>query len=225
MLESNLSMKAPHLILASNSPRRRQLIELLGLPFIVCPANVDETQLPGEDPEAYVTRLALSKAKLAAKDQVGLVIASDTIVIDGAQVLGKPENENAAKEMLTSLRGRQHAVYSAVALIEADEHCVIVILCKTDVTMRQYADEEMNAYIASGDPFDKAGGYAIQSLSFHPVEKIQGCYANVMGLPLCHILRTLRRLDIEVTENVPQRCQKALNIQCPVYEDILSYNE
>ncbi len=225
MLESNLSMKAPHLILASNSPRRRQLIELLGLPFVVCPANVDETQLPGEDPEAYVTRLALSKAKLAAKDQAGLVVASDTIVIDRTQVLGKPENENAAKEMLTSLQGRQHAVYSAVALIESDEHCVIVILCKTDVTMRQYTDEEMDAYIASGDPFDKAGGYAIQSLSFHPVEKIQGCYANVMGLPLCHILRTLRRLDIEVTENVPQRCQKTLNIQCPVYEDILSYNE
>lgn len=200
------------------------MIELLGLPFEVCPANVDETQLEGEDPESFVTRLALSKAKMAARYHTGLIVASDTIVIDGGKVLGKPYDEKDASDMLTSLRGKQHSVYSAVALIESDNHCVIVILCKTDVTMRQFSDDEMLAYIASGDPFDKAGGYAIQSVAFHPVDSIKGCYANVMGLPLCHILRTLRRLDIEVTQDVPMLCQQTLGIKCPVFEDILSYN-
>lgn len=223
MLESQIDMKAPMLILASNSPRRQQLIQLLGLPYEVHPVDVDESRCLSEDAESYVERLALSKANAAAAQYNGLILGVDTIVVDGKSVLGKPVDADESQAMLSALRGRQHQVYSALALIHAD--IKLVVLCHTAVSMRQYSDAEIAAYVASGDPMDKAGAYAIQNLDFNPVEKVVGCYASVMGLPLCHLTRTLRRLDIIAPADVPNACQETLGIHCPVYASILGYWE
>ena len=208
-------------ILASNSPRRRQLLGLTGLDFQVLPADVDETPHTGEFAADYVQRLAAGKAR-AIGTQVDvdvLVIAADTTVVDGNQILGKPVDNEDAERMLRQLRGRSHQVYTSVAVRKADE--LLVDCCSTDVPMRNYSDAEMQAYIESGDPLDKAGAYAIQHAGFHPVEHLQGCYANVVGLPLCHLVRTLRNFDIDLVPDVPAGCQIALGYQCPIYEAVL----
>ena len=218
MIESAGNMM---LILASNSPRRRELVGVLGLDFVVIPAEVDETPLPAELPRDYVVRLAATKALWVKQREPegALVLAADTTVVDGNQILGKPvDNEDAAR-MLQQLRGRSHQVYTAIAVLQAGK--LLVECCGTDVPMREYSDAEMRAYIESGDPLDKAGAYAIQHPGFHPVDHLQGCYANVVGLPLCHLVRTLQKLDIKLTADVPQGCQFTLGYDCPVYEAIL----
>ena len=210
-----------NVILASNSPRRRQLLGLTGLDFQVLPADVDETPLEGESAPDYVQRVAASKAQ-AISAQAGsetLIIAADTTVVDGNQILGKPvDNEDAAR-MLWQLRGRSHQVYTAIAVLRDGD--LLVECCGTDVPMRDYSTAEMQTYIESGDPLDKAGAYAIQHPGFHPVDNLQGCYANVVGLPLCHLVRTLRKNDIELTVDVPQGCQSTLGYECPIYEAVL----
>ena len=210
-----------NLILASNSPRRRQLLGLTGLDFSVHPADVDETPLDAEPANVYVQRLAASKARVVGAQATldSLVIAADTTVVDGNQILGKPvDNEDAAR-MLRQLRGRTHQVYTAIAVLRNTE--LMVECCCTDVPMRHYSDAEMQAYIESGDPLDKAGAYAIQHPGFHPVENLQGCYANVVGLPLCHLVRALRKFDIELASGLPSACQSTLGYECPIYEALL----
>lgn len=209
------------IILASNSPRRRQLLALTGLKFEVLPADVDETPLEGEPAARYVQRLAASKAQVVS-DRVGpeaLVIAADTTVVDGNQILGKPVDKQDAGRMLRQLRGRSHQVYTAVALLQNGN--LLVECCGTAVPMREYSQAEMRAYIDSGDPLDKAGAYAIQHAGFHPVESLQGCYANVVGLPLCHLLRALRKLSFEPGADIPADCQLAFDYACPIYEAVL----
>jgi septum formation protein len=216
------------LILASNSPRRKQLLSLCGWEFVTSPAEVDERPLPGEEPTAYVLRLAETKARAAVPDmqpQV-LVIAADTTVADtalgeGTSILGKPLNEADARQMLQRLRGRVHQVYTAIAVMHPAEERLLTDLCVTDVLMRRYSDEEIEAYIASGDPMDKAGAYAIQNSGFHPVEHPQGCFANVMGLPLCHLVRVLHEAGVSPQADVPKACQAALAYDCPVFDRIL----
>ena len=208
-------------ILASNSPRRRQLLGLTGLVFQVLPADVDEMPIDGESAPHYVQRLAASKAQAIAAqvDPETLIIAADTTVVDGNQILGKPvDNEDAAR-MLQQLRGCNHQVYTAIALLRNGE--LLVECCGTDVPMRNYSDAEMQVYIESGDPLDKAGAYAIQHPGFHPVDNLQGCYANVVGLPLCHLVRALRKLSIKLTDSVYLSCQSALGYECPIYEAVL----
>lgn len=222
MLESAVGMNPLLLILASNSPRRRQLIQLLGIPFEVHPANVDESQLNGENAEDYVRRLARSKAEAAAEKHDDLVVAADTIVVDGEAVLGKPTDETDAYAMLSRLRSRQHQVFSAFALYKGTSLLAPVEVCKTDVLMRGYSDTEMEEYIISGDPLDKAGAYGIQHPGFKPVASLNGCYASVMGLPLCHLTCTLLRYGIAITADVPARCQAMLDYCCPVYGAILA---
>ncbi|HPH96437.1 MAG TPA: Maf family protein [Anaerolineaceae bacterium] len=210
------------LILASNSPRRAQLLGLTGLRFIIRPANIDESRLPGEHPAPHVLRLAGEKARAAAAGADGpLVLASDTIVVDGEDILGKPRGAQDARRMLMQLRGRTHQVFTAVAISDPATHREQVDLCVTDVPMRFYSDAEMDAYIASGDPFDKAGAYAIQHAGFHPVEKMTGCFASVMGLPLCHVLRLLQAFGLAAGSDVPAACQQTLAYDCPVYQAIL----
>ena len=218
------------IILASNSPRRKELLTLLGLPFRACPAEIDESALPGETPRAYVLRLAEGKARAVADRgavaQVttgSLVIAADTTVADGSDILGKPEDEQQAMEMLTRLRGHLHQVYTAVAVLRAADGMLLLDTCATDVPMREYSQAEIATYVATGDPLDKAGAYAIQHDGFHPVEHLEGCYANVVGLPLCHLTRLLRKLNVEPQENVPAACQAALQYNCPIFGEIL-YN-
>jgi len=208
-------------ILASNSPRRRQLLGLTKLDFQVLPADVDETPLAGEPASAYVQRLAANKAFTVSAqiNSDALVIAADTTVVDGNLILGKPVDNKDAKQMLRQLRGRSHHVYTAIAVKKDGES--LVECCDTEVPMREYSDSEMNAYIKSGDPLDKAGAYAIQHGGFHPVDHLQGCYANVVGLPLCHLVRTLRKIHIDLEADVPSQCQSSLGYECPIYEAVL----
>jgi septum formation protein len=211
------------LILASNSPRRRQLLALLGWDFQVVPAEVDESTREGESPSDYVRRLAESKARVvsakAASDTI--IIAADTTVVDGDEILGKPVDSPDAERMLRQLRGRNHQVLSALAVIRVADEALCVDCCVTDVPMRDYDNAEIQAYIASGDPMDKAGAYAIQHAGFHPVESLVECYANVVGLPLCHLTRTMRKLSIVSDEHVPAVCQSALGYSCPIFETVL----
>jgi len=204
------------LILASNSPRRRHLLGLLGWDFRVVPADVDESLVPGESPSKYVLRLAESKAR-AVGDLAGaaaVVVAADTTVVDGDEILGKPVDAADAERMLRQLRSRVHQVLTAVAVMRSADGALLTDLCVTDVPMRDYTNEEMLAYIASGDPLDKAGAYAIQHTGFHPAENLQGCYANVVGLPLCYLVRIFRELGLPSDAGVPQVCQAVFGYQC-----------
>jgi MAF protein len=213
-----------YILLASNSPRRRELLSLSGWQFKVHPAQVDETPYPDEQGEAYVLRLSETKARAVAPQagEARLVAAADTTVVLRGEIMGKPQDDSEALAMLHRLRAGVHQVYTAVAVIDVQTGELLSDLCCTDVPMRDYQDEEMQAYVASGDPLDKAGAYAIQHAGFHPVENMQGCFANVMGLPLCHLTRTLRKLGIHPPQDVPQACQAHLDYACPVFEDILS---
>lgn len=209
------------LILASNSPRRIELLVLLGLSFTVNPADIDEGLGVGETPPAYVRRLALGKAHNIAQDQPGLVIAADTIVVDGETLLGKPADPAEAHRMLQQLRGRDHQVFTAIAILAPHHGQSFSAVCVTDVPMRAYTDAEIDAYVSTGDPLDKAGAYGIQNAAFHPVEGLQGCFASVMGLPLCHLAVGLGTFGVDVTRGLPARCQAYLDYRCPVYDAIL----
>ena len=219
------------LILASNSPRRKQLLALTDLKFIVSAADVDESQYENELPADYVLRLAKKKARAMSHqaDAGQIILASDTTVVDGEQILGKPKDNEEAVTMLTRLRGRTHQVYTGIALLRVSDDFLLTDLCITDVPMRSYSDEEIHSYVASGDPLDKAGAYAIQHPEFSPVAMplnghvgMEGCYASVMGLPLCHVTRLLRRMDVHLEADVPSNCQEFLEYDCPVFESILN---
>jgi MAF protein len=212
------------LILASNSPRRRQLFALGNWDFTVITADVDETPLAGESPGEYVVRLAKAKA-LAIQPRAepeAVIIGADTTVVHENSILGKPVDEADAEWMLKQLRGRTHQVYTALALFDLRGGQTLTEICVTDVPMRNYSDDEIKAYIRSGDPMDKAGAYAIQHPEFQPVASMQGCYASVMGLPLCHLVRALRRFDIFPAGDAPSACQTFLNYDCKVSSAILS---
>jgi len=214
--------------LASNSPRRRELLALTGWEYSIQSAQIDETPLRDEDGAGYVRRLANSKALAAANqlDGDGIIIAADTTVVDlqpdGKSILlGKPRDPDDAREILWSLRGHSHEVHTAITILSKPEGKRICDMCTTQVPMREYTAQEVDDYVASGDSLDKAGAYAIQHAGFHPVEKLDGFYANVMGLPLCHLTRSVSKLGITPLSDVPQACQNALDYQCPVYSQIL----
>jgi len=181
-------MNVPPIVLASNSPRRREILAWTGLEFSTYPADIDEARDENEPAQEYALRVAHKKAKASAPYAPfnGLVVAADTIVEDGANLLGKPTDRQAAKEMLLRLRGKIHQVHSAVVVSVPSKGVLQQVLCSTDVHMRKYSEEELENYLNSGDPMDKAGAYAIQHPEFRPVIKFAGCYASVMGFPLCH---------------------------------------
>jgi len=212
-----------NLILASNSPRRHQLIALAGWDFIVSVADIDESEQENESPAKYVLRLAETKARTIANRTASgdIILAADTTVVDGNNILGKPQDNHEAVHMLTRLRGRTHQVYTGVALLRKADDSLLTELCVTDVPMRNYSDEEIHAYVATGDPLDKAGAYAIQHSGFSPVANMEGCYASVMGLPLCHIVRMMRTLGVQPNADVPLNCQKLLEYDCPVFDQYL----
>jgi septum formation protein len=215
--------KTPTLILASNSPRRRELLSLGGWVFHLEVADINEDVRPGEEPAAYVERLAREKARaVLPRSKPGQVIlGADTTVVLDDEILGKPADAAEARTMLTRLRGREHQVYTGVAVLRASDQSLLSEVCLTDVPMRAYTDAEMDAYIASGDPLDKAGAYGIQNPDFQPVVDMRGCYASVMGLPLCHLTVLLGQLDIRPQADIPKNCQAALNYDCPVFRAIL----
>jgi len=212
------------IVLASNSPRRRQLLSLGNWKFTVAVSDVDETQQAGESPKDYVLRLAQAKALAVVEKTQGedvIIIGSDTTVVDADSILGKPTNGEDAARMLTQLRGHTHQVYTGVAFYRVHDGKILTELCVTDVPMRAYSDDEIAAYVQTGDPLDKAGAYAIQHPNFQPVESMRGCYASVMGLPMCHVTRALRALDVHPSANVPTACRKLLSYECPVSSAIL----
>ena len=215
------------LVLASSSPRRKELLALGGWMFTIAPAEIDETPLPEEEPRQYVLRMAENKARVVSTRQSSdvLVIGADTIVVDSSQnkeqILGKPTDAAEATTMLRQLRGHQHLVHTAIAILRSSDSRLLTDCCTTQVPMREYNDQEIDAYVSTGDPFDKAGAYAIQHVDFNPVVNLQGCYANVVGLPLCHLTRTLRKLGIQPAADVPGACQAALGYRCPVFQQIL----
>jgi len=157
--------------------------------------------------------------RLAAPGQV--VLAADTTVAYGPGILGKPVDAAEAIQMLVRLRGKVHQVYTAVAVFDPFAGRLLRDLCTSQVPMRRYTEDEVRSYAASGDPLDKAGAYAIQHPGFHPVERFSGCFASVMGLPLCHVSRTLQKFGLTPARDVPLACQEHLDYHCPVYQAIL----
>jgi MAF protein len=211
------------IVLASTSPRRRQLLALGNWKFTVDVLDVDESQQADESPRDYVLRLAQAKALAVAKKvhSENIIIGSDTAVVDGNSILGKPKDREDAARMLKQLRGHTHQVYTGVAFYRVSDGKMLTELCVTDVPMRAYSDDEIAAYVQTGDPLDKAGAYAIQHPNFQPVESMSGCYASVMGLPMCHVVRALRTMNVDSATEVPMACQNLLNYDCPVSSAIL----
>jgi septum formation protein len=200
----------PRLILASASPRRRQILGILRIPFEAIEVDVDETPRPGESPEALARRLALVKAEAgSARHPEALVLGADTVVEIDGQSLGKPRNAAEAIEMLRRLRGRGHWVNTALALVSSQK-AAWSRMATTEVWMRSYTDAEIEEYVTSGDPFDKAGSYAIQHPTFRPVERIAGCFLNVVGLPLPAVVDLLRSAGISAATN-----HAGLEAACP----------
>jgi septum formation protein len=183
--------------LASASPRRRQLLELIGVPHVVTPADIDETPRAGERGPDYVGRLAQDKARAVHRGHAQLpVLAADTTVCVDAAILEKPRDEADCLRMLGLLSGRAHRVYTGVCVIVASSSNVDVV--ETEVVFRAIRREEMQAYWASGEPQGKAGAYAIQGFGAVFAERISGSYTNVMGLPLFETAELLRRAGVPV---------------------------
>ena len=200
---------SPDVVLASASPRRRELLLALGLDFESASSSADEVIESSDQPATVAERLALAKARaVAASHSDKAVIGADTIVVLDGVVLGKPRDEAEAADMLRRLRGRQHDVITAVAVVRNGR--AIVDHVSTKVTMRPYADGEIAAYVASGDPMDKAGAYAVQDAVFAPVAGYDGCYLNIVGLPLCLLARLMRQVGVEVNP----RPEWSLPCQC-----------
>ena len=194
------------LILASSSPRRQAMLKMLGVDFKIQTADIDETPHPKEMPTTLVQRLSREKAQVVAiKHPDSVVIGADTIVVLGERILGKPVNTAQAHEMLDGLRGQDHYVYSAITFWQEKTQHQHTYLSKNLVTMRPYTDDEIDAYIATGDPMDKAGAYAIQHPVFAPVEKLTGCYASVVGLPLGYLVEGLQQFNISLNQ-VDKKC-------------------
>jgi septum formation protein len=185
------------IVLASGSPRRRALLTQAGYDFTRTAADIDESVHSGEAPADYTMRVSREKAEAVRPTvETGtIIITADTSVIDGDAILGKPADAQDAVVLLQRLRNRTHQVMTAFTVLDTHSGELQQDYVTTDVTMRDYTDAEIDAYVATGDPFDKAGGYAIQHQGFAPVEQITGCYANVVGLPLCRVVAMLERLE------------------------------
>lgn len=215
-------------ILASKSPRRKQLLGNLVESFLTINPDIQEDQGSDETPADYVIRIARDKAQAVVdrsspdKERDWIILAADTIVVDGDKILGKPLDEADAVRILAELRGKSHQVYSGIAVYDLSRESLKTNAVCSEVLMREYTDKEIEEYVASGDPLDKAGAYAIQNPSFNPAPDFQNCYANVMGLPLCHLSLLLSEVSENAYEDVADRCQECINYQCPVFAGILN---
>jgi MAF protein len=209
----------PNIVLASGSPRRQAFLRELGLSFTVVVADIDERPQPGELPAALARRLAEEKARAVARwldgeEQATLVIAADTVGALGLQILGKPADTGEATRMLEALRNRPHTIHSAVSVLALPRGEQETVVNNTVVLMRNYSDTEIAAYVASGDPMDKAGAYAIQHAGFAPVTTVDGCVAGVVGLPLGDMARLLARYGVTPPENLIQVCERQTQFSC-----------
>ena len=183
----------PTLILASASPRRRELLTTLELPFSVMPAHIDERHHAAEPPEAYVVRLARTKAEqLAEQFPSAWVLGADTVVVLDQHILGKPADAAAARDMLSRLSGREHTVMTGIAVVHHNRSMAQYDVVSTRVRFHTLHAADIEAHIATGEPFDKAGAYAVQGIGGQFVAALEGCYNNVVGLPLERTLALLR---------------------------------
>ena len=193
---ANLQMSAPSLHLASTSPRRKEILEALGLSFSAAGVDVDERCIAGESAEAMVLRLAEAKAKAARVDGPRIVLAADTAVVLDDDIFGKPQDKAAALDMLARLSGRTHSVLTGVAVHSAQG--IRTALSKTEVRFREVGPDEALAYWQSGEPCDKAGAYAIQGRGGVFVAAISGSYSGVVGLPVFETTQLLREAGLSV---------------------------
>lgn len=213
------------LILASQSPRRRALVQLLGYPVRLATADVDEESVTLPDPAQNALETTRLKAEaIAARPEWhggrGLLLAADTNVALGDRILGKPRDAADAVRMLKALRGRQHHVHTGVVLIDLESGVEVSGVHSARVTMRAYSDAELAAYVATGDPLDKAGAYAIQDPTFRPVRKLDGCYLGVMGLSLCQTVQLLRQLGEPVHADMQAIHAAHTDYPCPLLTDL-----
>jgi septum formation protein len=187
-----------HLILASASPRRRELLSAIGLKFVTVPSDVAEDEIPGESPEDMVCRLARSKAAdVGAGNPGAWILGADTIVVINGIILGKPENIDDACRMLGLLAGKIHTVFTGYSIINSEfPERAKVNFVKSDVLIRPLSGDEIRDYVCTGEPMDKAGSYAIQGLGSGIVQKVNGSYTNVVGLPVCEVAMDLKELGI-----------------------------
>ncbi len=189
----------PVIILASNSPRRRELLSQIGLSFSTDPSDVDELVKAGESLESYAVRVALDKARVAAaRTESGIIIAADTIVVLDDRILGKPDDSRDAERMLSLLSNRMHVVITGLVIIDAAEGKTVTGTSLTRVWFRHLSQDEIASYVQSGEPLDKAGAYGIQGKGALFVKKIEGCYFNVVGLPLYLLGELLRNFSIKI---------------------------
>lgn len=179
------------LVLASKSPRRAEILRQAGIPFLVRAAEVDESPLPGERPDAYVRRLADWKARAVEAGPGEIVLGADTTVVVEGEMLGKPADAADARRMLALLSGRRHEVMTGICLKQDSR--LVSDSAATHVWFTAMSEPEIEEYVASGEPMDKAGAYAIQGLASRYIERIEGCYFNVVGLPVALVHRHLRQ--------------------------------
>jgi len=177
------------LVLASHSPRRQALLRQAGIPFIVIPAGIEEAPLPGEDPRAHVERLAREKALAVGAAPEDTVLGADTVVVVNGEILGKPRDAADAVRMLQLLSGREHQVITGICLRQGDK--LLTAAETTTVRFLPLTEDDIRDYVASGEPLDKAGAYAIQGLASKFIDRIEGCYSNVVGLPLALVWKCL----------------------------------
>lgn len=200
------------------------MLKWIGLPFNALPVEINESQKADENPTDYVKRLANEKAFASSQkiNSCGLVIAADTTVVHQGAILGKPADQADAFRILQNLRDGFHQVITCLVLVDLAEKKRNIEICSSLVKMRNYSNEEIHTYILSGDPMDKAGAYAIQHPDFNPVVNFSGCFASVMGMPLCHLERNLRLYDDYQPLEIHKACKKYLDYTCPIHEQILN---
>ncbi|MCC7430588.1 septum formation inhibitor Maf [bacterium] len=189
-----LNLNLPILVLASASPRRQELFSLVNIPFTVVKSEVEEIHL--ENPSETVTILALKKAEDVAKkvSENSIVVGADTIVFLENEILGKPENEEEAKKMLKKLSGKTHTVFTGFAILHKAKKVVFCEKAETEVKFKELSEAEINFYVQTGEPLDKAGAYGIQGIGSIFIEKINGCYFNVMGFPLNRFYEAMKNI-------------------------------
>ncbi|CAN5865958.1 Maf family protein [soil metagenome] len=207
------------LILASASPRRQQFLYDLGLDFTIKVADIDETPWPNETPIALAQRLAETKAQTVAQRLLPdhppcLIIAADTVVALGSTLLGKPAHAQEATEMLVALRHKIHEVHTGLSVFATNSGQQRTIVNTTRVRMRNYSDAAIAAYVATGDPLDKAGAYAIQHREFDPAEAVDGCLSGVMGLPLGDLRNLLASFGVTLSQSVALACTRHGDFGC-----------
>jgi septum formation protein len=187
------------IVLASSSPRRKELLEKIGLKFSIAASEFGEDLEQGLPVEELVKVISLGKAREAAKKQRGsIVIAADTVGVIGREILGKPKDAEEARKMLTRLQGKSHRVITGYTVLDSRTNKAICNSVETRVYLKKLNTEEIESYVASGEPLDKAGAYAIQGLGAMIVEKIEGDYYNVMGLPLSSLVESLKDFGIDI---------------------------